>query len=65
MQGIPESGKFLLMESPTNDWDLESTWNPESEEWNLESQTVFDFLTWGDLSLLPDYSMQILGNVYI
>ena len=52
MQGIPESGKFLLMESPTNDWDLESTWNPESEEWNLESQTFFDFLTWGDLSFL-------------
>ena len=59
MQGNPESGKFLLVESgilgfgirnsdqgirnPTNDW------NPESTAWNPESKTVLDSLTWDDM----------------
>ena len=62
---IPDSVNFLLVESgtrgsfacgtrdtaqgmrnPTKDQ------NPESTAWNPESQTILDFLTWGDMSIV-------------
>ena len=52
MSRNPDSGKILLMESGIPGFGIRNTAqgiaNPNNE-WNPESKTVLDFLTWGDV----------------